>query len=115
MAASFSVSQALRDHTFADAVISGHGTDAAVFDTRNLTVLKSFIDQMSPDNRDAVLEARGLLDEPGASPGTKAREHGDLSAMLVARFGHDVDQRLTDAEWERMRQWFDSGIDITHE
>ncbi|KAK4941711.1 hypothetical protein LTR10_018450 [Elasticomyces elasticus] len=100
----------IREHKLACSVINLHGTEDAVFDDNNFNLLKQFTNNMSNENRDAILRENGWVDEPGSRPGMKAATQSQsLSGLLIARYGTD-EPALDDRDWELLKGWFDRGM-----
>ena len=100
----------IREHKLACSAINLHGTEDAVFDDTNFNLLKRFTDNMCSENRDAILQEYGWMDEPGSRPGLKAVTEGrSLSGLLVARYGTGQ-PALDDRDWDLLKSWFEKGM-----
>ena len=100
----------IRNHKLACSIINLHGTEDGVFDQPNLDFLKRFTDDISLQNRNAILMEKGWVDPSGSRPGESAvRTGGSLSGLLIARYGTD-EPAFDDREWELLKDWNDRGM-----
>ncbi|EON61841.1 hypothetical protein W97_01059 [Coniosporium apollinis CBS 100218] len=114
MSRPFSVADHIQAHTLANSIISGHNTADAVLDPSELALLRQFCIDRSASKRDAILSERDMVDEQGTRPGEKAaKSKGSLAGFLIARYGTS-EPGLEEGEWEMLREWFGSGVDISH-
>ncbi|KAI1622984.1 hypothetical protein EDD37DRAFT_651173 [Exophiala viscosa] len=99
----------IREHKLACSAINLHGTEDAVFDDTQFNLLKQFTDNISSENRDAILQENGWTDEPDSRPGMKAAANGgSLSGLLIARYGTE-DPALDDRDWGLLKDWLERG------
>ncbi|WYZ40219.1 hypothetical protein EsH8_IV_000560 [Colletotrichum jinshuiense] len=90
--------QMIDTHTLAREIISRNNDPCPILDADELALLSQFV--ADPSQARALLEARGLADEP-----TKA---GSLVAYVVSLHGTDK-AALTDEEIKVLREWFENG------
>jgi hypothetical protein len=91
-------------------VINLHGTEDCVFDNECLVFLKRFTDDISLQNRDAILMEHGWVDPPGERPGrTAVNKGGSLTGYMIATYGTD-EPTLDERDWELLKDWIDRGM-----
>lgn len=101
----------LATHTLAARTITQFGTPECIFDASSLDYLRRWVCNDTAENRKALLEEKGYVDEPGTEPGSKAVEKaGDLAGYVLARYGIEGDSgTLTKDEVELLKKWFEAG------
>jgi hypothetical protein len=83
-----------------------------VFDQENLEFLKRFTDDISLENRNAILMEMGWVDPHGERPGmTAVNKSGSLTGFLIGRYGTD-DPAFDDRDWELVKEWIDRGFPL---
>ncbi|EXJ77974.1 hypothetical protein A1O3_09133 [Capronia epimyces CBS 606.96] len=102
----------IREHKLAYSIINLHGTEDAVFDERNLDLLKRFTDNVSTTTRDEILADYGWVDRPDDRPGQKAvTKSGSLVGMLIARYG-TREPALDEHDWKLLAGWMGQGMPV---
>ncbi|KAF1985129.1 hypothetical protein K402DRAFT_118555 [Aulographum hederae CBS 113979] len=96
----------LRTHTLAAETIARAYDSWPIFDAQNLDYLERWVRDPSSENRQLLLEEKGIVDEAGAKPGSAALEQGNLVGLCIARHGSD-DEALTGEEIQTLRTWFE--------
>jgi len=98
-----SVREMINTHTLAQSIINRPWD---FFEPEPMAMLRRFC--LNWESRDAIMEEKGMKDEPGMVPGTMAQTKGSLIGFCVASYGTDK-EAMTEKEWMMLREWFKNG------
>ncbi|GKT53743.1 hypothetical protein ColTof4_05907 [Colletotrichum tofieldiae] len=88
----------IESHTLAQEIIARNNDPCPILDSDELALLSQFVAE--PSQARALLEARGLADEPTKS--------GSLVAYAISLHGTDK-AALTEEEIKTLKKWFEDG------
>ncbi|KAL2878566.1 hypothetical protein SGCOL_006036 [Colletotrichum sp. CLE4] len=88
----------IESHTLAQEIINRNNDACPILDSDELSLLSDFV--KDPSQARALLETRGLTDEPTKS--------GSLVAYVISLHGTDK-AALTDDEIKILKEWFENG------
>ncbi|KAJ0309266.1 hypothetical protein COL5a_012180 [Colletotrichum fioriniae] len=88
----------IESHTLAQEIINRNNDACPILDSDELSLLFDFV--KDPSQARAILETRGLADDPTKS--------GSLVAYVISLHGTDK-AALTDEEIQILKRWFENG------